>query len=351
MNPQNNFIFTNLGTRLNYNNTLKHLIHVTTFIDRLEKKKHLADLVTDLINNNQLTKEQILPIVSVVLQEKLNASFSCYNLLSDLNNSERFNTIAQTIKKWNAVELTCVYHHPHIGICIINPSNIEHWESLQGLKQNELLVVYARSWEANKTKEARAIEAFLQLLKGETPNDRDLITVDNVINNQIKEKPVLNKVDNVTAQKPPVNVANAVSRPPATSVPKPTPAPAATPSQPVKSDNAVGGKPQLTPKYSIQVSNELFHNGNVEAWKNIIESYVFKHPGSKVIVYHEGELIQDLNSLFKWGKVKHGGLIFFQVSGVNIKNVSRLQKYLFEGASKRYESFMKHDVNKVLQLF
>ena len=89
----------------------------------------------------------------------------------------------------------------------------------------------------------------------------------------------------------------------------------------------------------------------MEAWKNIVESYETSHPGNKVIVFHEGELIQDLNSLFKWGKVKHGGVIMFQVAGTNIKNVSRLQKYLFEGASKRFEAFMKHDVNKVLPLF
>ena len=89
----------------------------------------------------------------------------------------------------------------------------------------------------------------------------------------------------------------------------------------------------------------------MEAWKNIIESYEAKHVGNKVIVYHEGELIQDLNSLFKWGKVKHGGVIMFQVAGAQIKGVSRLQKYLHEGASSRFEAFMKHDINKVLNLF
>ena len=31
--------------------------------------------------------------------------------------------------------------------------------------------------------------------------------------------------------------------------------------------------------YSILVTNELFHNGNVEAWKKIIQSYTTKYPG------------------------------------------------------------------------
>ena len=29
----------------------------------------------------------------------------------------------------------------------------------------------------------------------------------------------------------------------------------------------------MTPLYGVVVTNELFHNGNVEAWKKIIESY------------------------------------------------------------------------------
>ena len=100
-----------------------------------------------------------------------------------------------------------------------------------------------------------------------------------------------------------------------------------------------------------QVSNELFHNGNVEAWKNIIEAYETSFEGNKVYVFYEGEYIKDLNSLFKWGKVKHAGLIMFQIVGPQIKGVSKLQKYLYEGASARFETFMKHDVNKALRLF
>jgi len=65
----------------------------------------------------------------------------------------------------------------------------------------------------------------------------------------------------------------------------------------------------------------------------------------------EGEVINDINALFKWGKVKHGDSIFFQVSGEEILGVSKLQKYLYEGASQRYEQFLKLGVGKVLNLF
>ncbi|MCX7680215.1 MAG: hypothetical protein N2316_13505, partial [Spirochaetes bacterium] len=111
------------------------------------------------------------------------------------------------------------------------------------------------------------------------------------------------------------------------------------------------GKKRITPKYAVTVTNELFHNGNVEAWKKIIESYQTKYPDLKVNIFFEGELINDINSLFKWGKVKNGDSIFFQVIGEDIQGVSKLQKYLSEGASPRFEQFLKIGVGRVLNLF
>lgn len=110
-------------------------------------------------------------------------------------------------------------------------------------------------------------------------------------------------------------------------------------------------KKRTTPKYSILVTNELFHNGNVEAWKKIVESYKESHPDLDVAIFYEGDLINDINSLFKWGKVRNNSMIYFQVSGDNIKDVAKLQKYLFEGASPRFEQFLKLGVGKILKLF
>jgi hypothetical protein len=107
----------------------------------------------------------------------------------------------------------------------------------------------------------------------------------------------------------------------------------------------------MTPKLSVQVSNELFHNGNVEAWKNIIQSYTTKYPTNEVVVFYDNEVINNLNALFKWGKVKMGNVIMFSVVGVVIKDVSKLKRYLFEGASSRYEKFLDKAVDKVLNLF
>jgi hypothetical protein len=111
------------------------------------------------------------------------------------------------------------------------------------------------------------------------------------------------------------------------------------------------GPVRMTPMYSVVVSNELFHNGNVEAWKRIVASYNAKYPALQVYIYYEGERILDINSLFKWGKVKHGSAIQFAVSGNDIKDVAKLQRYLVQGASHMFEAFLHGPVNTVLKLF
>ena len=110
-------------------------------------------------------------------------------------------------------------------------------------------------------------------------------------------------------------------------------------------------KKKLSPQYGILVSNELFHNGNVEAWKRIITSYENKYPDTKVLVFYEGEQIHDINTLFKWGKVKHGTNIYISLLGPEFRDVSKLRRYLSQGASPRFEDFLRGDPTKMLQLF
>jgi hypothetical protein len=89
----------------------------------------------------------------------------------------------------------------------------------------------------------------------------------------------------------------------------------------------------------------------VEAWKRIIDSYKTKYPELEVYIYYEGERIININSLFKWGKVKHGSTIQFAVAGKDIKDVAKLQRYLMQGASPQFEAFLKGPVSTVLKLF
>ncbi|MCR9143122.1 MAG: hypothetical protein NXI24_12785 [bacterium] len=330
-----------LGTRSGFNHTLRHIVNVTNLIEEASKGANLADLLNPMLEQGILRRNQLPPILAVILVEKLNVPYRAVNLKKGVSD---FGKIVETFGKWTGVNLVAAYSHPNLDLNLVNPANQEHWNIIHEVKANELLVVYAQANNAKRETAEKALDAFFTMLDGGTP----------------AEDPDFIKAAAPTPPPPPPPPARAAAAPPPPPPPRAA-APQAAPAQQQAAPQAAprpaarpkgkpGGKRNITPKYSVQVTNELFHNGNVEAWKNIIESYEAK-TNNEIIVYHEGELIQDLNSLFKWGKVKHGGLIMFQVMGYQIKGVSRLQKYLHEGASSRYETFMKHDVNKILNLF
>ncbi|MEE0878866.1 MAG: hypothetical protein UH788_06285 [Treponemataceae bacterium] len=117
---------------------------------------------------------------------------------------------------------------------------------------------------------------------------------------------------------------------------------------PVQSPNSIK---KMSPMLSVVVTNELFHNGNVEAWKRIMNSYTTKYPDLQIWIYYEGEKITDINALFKWGKVKHGSCIQFVVVGEEIKDVPKLKRYFTQGASPMFEAFLQGAPGTVLNLF
>lgn len=105
-----------------------------------------------------------------------------------------------------------------------------------------------------------------------------------------------------------------------------------------------------TARYAIQVTNELFHNVNVEAWKNIIESFESKHPDLKVNVFFDNKPIFNIHELNEWGKIRFGNAIYFSVSGERFRAISTLKKYLVEAAGKRASIYKKNDPAGLLQL-
>ncbi|HON76985.1 MAG TPA: hypothetical protein PK544_00720 [Spirochaetota bacterium] len=299
-----------LATKSNFNMSLRHFYKVNEVVDEIERKRNLADVINAQLASDEIVKDQVLPIVGAVIRDKYGYSFDSYNVPDTL---KEFDKIVNETSKWNAVDILMVYDDPNGGIVLINPKNSDHWERVRELYRDQLVVVYTKflkESENQKKLEQEAISALEEMIAGK----------DVFINPEF--------VDQTAA--------------PQAVAPKPAVSSAAA---------AAASKKNKTPKYSIQVSNELFHNGNVEAWKKIIESYTTKFTDLDVVIFYEGEVINDINTLFKWGKVKHGSLIFFQVIGEDIRGVSKLQKYLYEGASPRFEQFLKIGVGRVLNLF
>jgi hypothetical protein len=299
--------FLALASKAAFNKALRHFLKVNEVVDDVESNKNLADLINVQLENGEMVEEQVLPAVGAIIRDKYGYTYDSYNLPVDIT---EYGRIVEEISKWTALDIVLVYYDPNGKTFLINPRNINHWIKTRELHHDQLLVIYVKHLKGQDKKiEKEAVAAISELLAGK----------DIFVNKEFVDATVVAKA------------------PPAVK-PEPAQVQAAT-------------SKNVTPKYGVRVSNELFHNGNVEAWKKIVESYTTKYPELKVHIFFEGEVINDINSLFKWGKVKHGDSIFFQVSGNEIKGVSKLQKYLFEGASQRYEQFLKIGIGQVLNLF
>jgi hypothetical protein len=342
--------YVGLSTRDGFNRSLRHFMAVNDIVPDFEAKVNLADALNGLLDEKAVKTNQIAPIVNALLvgHPKYNYRSRSYNLT---RNIEEFDVIVSTTGMWNAVDLILAYYHPDLGLTLINPKNKQHWESVQALRRNELLTIYCGTLtdKAPEKLLETAIDGMISLLSTGKAK-----AVSTLTQGKFKWK----------APKPPAppkpKVKKKPGRAPARAKAKPAgpaagAAPAATPA-PAAAPAAVAAPPpskkrRMTPMYSIPVSNELFHNGNVEAWKKIIQSYNAKYPRLEVFIFYEGERIHDINTLFKWGKVKHGSTIMIAIAGEDIKDLAKLQRYLRQGASPAFEAFLRFPVNTVLNLF
>ncbi|HOF12789.1 MAG TPA: hypothetical protein PLN01_00520 [Spirochaetota bacterium] len=298
--------FYSLATKTNFNKALNHFYGVNDVVDEIESGRNFADAVNVMLAEGDLTVDQVLPMIGAIIKDKYQYSYDSYNVPVTIND---FSKIVEETSKWTALDIILVYFTVNSEPFLINPKNMIHWERVRDIVRDQLMVIYVKKKkEPNPKVENDAINAIEEMMAGK----------DVFINKEFIDETVA-----VREAKKQIAPAEA----------------------------AAAGKKNMTPKYAVTVTNELFHNGNVEAWKRIIESFKVSHPDLDVLIFHEGEKINDINSLFKWGKVKHGDPILFQVVGENIRNVSKLQKYLFEGASPRFEQFLKIAVGKVLNLF
>ena len=326
--------FENLSTKSSFNSALGHFQTVSDILGTLENYKNMADSLNELLQENKISQNQLIPSINAILFDKFNYQYKSYNMTKTTTN---FDILVDELKKWNGIDIVMVYYHPDLGPMLINPKNKNHFESIHTFKKNELITIYAGNFSPNndKSSSVAAISSIIKYLDGKKFNPPSDLTKGKF--KYIDKKIVKNKT--VSSKKKSNRKSKASTETVKTEVVQD------------KVEQVISKPKRITPYYSVVVSNELFHNGNVEAWKKIIESYKAKYPGLEVYIYYDGERIHEIASLFKWGKVKHGSTIIFAVAGDNIKDVAKLQRYLKQGASIMFESFLKFPVNKILNLF
>ncbi len=337
--------FEHLASREGFNRALSHFRTVSNLVEDFEGKTNIADILNEGLSNKEIKSKQIVPIVHAILVDKYGYTPHSHTMSVSISD---FSYLLEQVGKWKALDVTIVYFHPDLGPTALNPKNPEHFSSLNGLRENELLTLYfgAFASEADEKNVETAKTTLIKFLEG-----KQVKNPDSLLRGSFSFKPVKKeepkKTVKKTAKKKPGRKPKEDSR-----TEEPVGKRAAEQQQEEKSDSSGGGGARrMTPFYSVPVTNELFHNGNVEAWKKIIQSYNTKYPDLEVYIYYDGERIHDIASLFKWGKVKHGSAILFAVAGEEIKDVAKLQRYLRQGASHQFEAFLRAPANKILNLF
>jgi hypothetical protein len=359
-----------LSTRAGFNSAVKHM-NKTIEISESLGRDNLGDLLCDKDGEN-LPGDRGAFLLRMLLVDKLGyktASVNLGNVAADIP------ALSREFEKWKAVDLVAAYHHPDMGLLIANPKAAEELANFGTLRKRELLVLYAGKGKSPADEtcqkaaelalaffEGRKVKVPPEFLKGnftagkfrKASQDKFVSQSEFVSQNKFAEE----KAEKGTPATLSKTVTHSKIAMRSRTVTRTKAAKRSSNAKAAGAGNGPGvdqapprGPSRMTPLYSVVVSNECFHNGNVEAWKRIMESYNVKYPDLKVYIYYEGERILDINTLFKWGKVKHGSSIQFAVAGDGIKDVSKLQRYLAHGASNRFEAFLSASPGLVLKLF
>jgi hypothetical protein len=348
--PEQPHPYDGLSTRDGFNRSLAHFKTVGGMVAEIERGRNLADVLGERLSEKSINPDQVLPVLNALLVDRYHYAVGSHNLAENADSLVR---LAGETSGWRAMDLVVAYFHPELGVVAINPKNGAHWEAAGGLKRNELITVYAGTPGASGKEDLlrSGIDTLIALVEGSRAKAPAAFRKGRYAWRKPARRAVEARepVRTVRAPKPAARSSSAPAAAAAPAAPAPAAAPAAAAPAAAAAPSAAGRR--MTPMYSIPVTNELFHNGNVEAWKKIIQSYTTKYPGLEVYVFYEGERIHDINTLFKWGKVKHGSAILIAVAGADIRDVAKLQRYLRQGASQMFEAFLKAPVNAVLNLF
>lgn len=391
------------GSARLYSGTVKKLMTCPA------QKVQVADAVTELVLRKEITVADTPAIMYDLLIKQWKYLAVSYNLDSCAFNAEQ---IISSFAKWKAFDIVFMYHHPDLGAMVINPKNPAHKEYISDFKKNEMLVIFM-GYQGKKPaddlcaaaqkkcmdiicgKKTTVPENFLKgsysFKKDATFEDVSEETTNVVAASSIHAKKGSKKIEKIPGQKISFSIGgksqadapkfsfakynsevktqprkvtqSSITGNGVTAEKKitfmqqcnPQEQKVVAPVEPAPQVEEISTNPnsikKMSPMLSVVVTNELFHNGNVEAWKKIIASFTAKYPDLQIWVYYDGERITDINALFKWGKVKHGSCIQFVVVGENIQDVAKLKRYFTQGASPMFEAFLQGAPGTILNLF
>jgi len=344
MNKSSNF-YVRLATKDGFNTSVRHITRTLDLLDSCGAHDNIADEINMLLAEKEIEAEEVQSVVNMLLVEKWGYTVVSKNISAVI---AKASLVADITARWKAVDIVIGYYHPDLGFIVLNPKNPDNAGIIAGFRKNELVVLYAgdkAKGTAVADKARAALSALVDILEEKnTQIPATLLNGANVFVPRVKPAP--KKAPRVKSAVRAVRVPAAAVQAMPVAVQAPAPLPTAAPAPVIST-----GPSKMSGMVSVVVSNELFHNGNVEAWKRIIRSYNAKYPNLQVFIYYDGERIVDINTLFKWGKVKHGNVIQFSVAGENIQDLAKLSRYFRQGASSSFEAFLHGSPDTVMTLF
>jgi len=348
--------YTRLADREGFNTSVRHINNTLDLLDTCNPKNNLADVVNTLLSDKEIDSGEVHSIANMLLVEKWKYKVVSHNITAL---TEDATLVSAETGKWKAVDLIIGYHHPDLGFLLINPKNPESAAVIAGFRKNELMVLYAGAQGDGKASDAMnpALVGLIDLVEGKKVKVSSTLLSGSFAYVPPKKVAVKKTTEEKSRRAPraaKAPVKGAMPAKTATIYTGPAAVQSVSSAQPAHAAPApvaVPGSSKMSPLVSVVVSNELFHNGNVEAWKRIIRSYNAKYPALQVFIYYDGERIVDINTLFKWGKVKHGSCIQFTVAGENIQDLAKLSRYFRQGASSSFEAFLHGSPDTVMNLF
>lgn len=333
--------YSRLATREGFNASVRHINTTLDLLDACGSRKNIADEVNRLLVAKEIDQDEVQSAIHMLLVEKWKYRVLSRNLASVTAHAE---LIPIEAARWKAVDLVVAYHHPDLGFIVLNPKNPDSAPIIADFRKSELVVLYAGN-PSTPISDSLANEALGLLLAA--IEARPAKASASMLRGPFSFVPPRKPASASPARKAPKAARKQAAPKGAAGAPSATPAYLVPPPQTL----AAPGPSKMSARVSVSVTNELFHNGNVEAWKRIIRSYNAKYPNLQVLVYYDGERIADINTLFKWGKVKHGSCIQFAVAGDNIQDLAKLSRYFRQGASPQFEAFLHGSPDTVLNLF
>jgi len=210
------------------------------------------------MQEEQLDTFQVKSIISAILCDKWNYNVYPINLSTTPKNADM---IVENISTWKGVDVVFTYEAPELGFIAMNPKNPASKELFKLFRKNELLLIFVGKQDRG-TVDAALADSVISAIKKLFEKKACSVPA------SVKPGPFVYVEPKKAA---PVKVKKTVAKKPGRKAPAPS-APAAkvqassAPSHLERPSAIATGPKKMSQLVSVPVSNELFHNGNVEAW-------------------------------------------------------------------------------------